>query len=260
MWGSYLRSRLAHPLTRGRSLDDPATTELRRAIIRGKSPLARIYFEWYREIFLRLPHGPGLALELGSGAGFAKHVIPQVVASDVLRLHHIDAVVDAMALPFAAASLRGIFMVNVFHHLPDPRTFLAEATRCVAASGVMCMLEPWPTLWSRQAYRLHNEPFEPQAKAWSPSSGGPLTGANGALPWIVFQRDRAVFEAEFPEWRLEGIKPMTPFRYLLSGGVSMRQLAPSWLFGTVAVLERALHPFRNHVAMFALIILRRVDA
>ena len=42
-----LRSILAHPLTRGRSIDDPVTTDLRRSIITSKPFLRAIYEDWY---------------------------------------------------------------------------------------------------------------------------------------------------------------------------------------------------------------------
>ena len=48
------------------------------------------------------------------------------------------------------------------------------------------------------------------------------------------------FEQEFPEWRIELIKPIMPFRYLLSGGVSLRSLAPAWSFKLWDRLENTL--------------------
>ena len=119
------------------------------------------------------------------------------------------------------------------------------------------MVEPWVSWWSRRVYAFHSEPFDPEARDWSPKPGGPLTGGNGALPWIMFHRDRTVFETDFPDCEVAEIRPMMPFRYLLSGGVSMRQLAPSWAFPPLAALESALQPFRGRLAMFALIVLRK---
>ena len=104
---------------------------------------------------------------------------------------------------------------------------------------------------------LHHEPFLPEASDWSFSTTGPLSGANGALPWILFERDRRQFERAFPEWSIEAIRLHTPFRYLVSGGVSMRNLMPTWTFGMWTRLERLLRRQMRHLAMFALVILRR---
>lgn len=57
---------------------------------------------------------------------------------------------------------------------------------------------------------------------WELPRSGPLSGANGAISWMIFERDCHKFEREFPEWQLLSIKPGIPFRYLVSGGVSLR--------------------------------------
>jgi hypothetical protein len=75
----------------------------------------------------------------------------------------------------------------------------------------------------------------------------------------VFERDRAVFEAEFPELSIEQIQPLMPFRYLVSGGVSMRSLMPRAATPLWSALEKSLEPWMRHGAMFALIVLRRVS-
>jgi hypothetical protein len=122
------------------------------------------------------------------------------------------------------------------------------------------MIEPWVSPWSSLIYsRLHHEPFSPTAKEWGFPPGGPLSSANGAQPWIVFERDRNQFEKEFPEWQIQKIQPMMPFRYLLSGGVSMRPLMPGWSFGIWKRTESLLTPWMKSWAMFALIVLRRTN-
>ena len=121
------------------------------------------------------------------------------------------------------------------------------------------MIEPWRSVWSTWIYRhLHHEPFEPDARDWAFPSSGPLSGANGALPWIVFERDRKKFECDFPGLEIEEIYPFMPFRYLVSGGVSMRPLMPEALFGSWRALERVLAPHRNSWAMLALIVVRKI--
>ena len=99
--------------------------------------------------------------------------------------------------------------------------------------------------------------FSPKPHRGNCQTAGPLSGANGALPWIIFARDRLKFEQEFPQWQIELIKPIMPFRYLLSGGVSLRGLAPGWSFGLWRHVENALGRWSNQLAMFAQIVLRR---
>jgi len=120
------------------------------------------------------------------------------------------------------------------------------------------MIEPWHTPWANFVYNiLHHEPFDPGAVAWQLTSKGPLTTANDALPWIIFGRDRVKFEAEFPEWRIKKVQLLMPFRYLVSGGVSLRQLMPNWSYPLWKVLESVLTPVNRLLAMFAFIQLER---
>ena len=249
---------IAHPLTRGLELDDPRTTHLRRRIVQEKSFLRQIYLEWYRALLAVLPRGDGAVLELGSGGGFMNQVAPDLITSELFYCPYVRTVIDGLRLPFAAKSLRGIVMTNVFHHLPQPRLFFAEATRCVRSDGVIAMIEPWVTPWSTFIYtHLHHEPFQPEARLWEVPVQGPLSGANDALPWIIFARDRQTFEQEFPQWRIELIKPIMPFRYLLSGGVARRTVSPGWTFALWKQIEQALDRWNTKLGMFAQIVLRR---
>jgi SAM-dependent methyltransferase len=253
-----IRSLLEHPLTRGLDLDDPRTTRLRRRIVAEKRFLRRIYEEWYRGLAAALPPGEGAVLELGSGAGFLRDFVPGLVRSEVFYTPGIDAVLDGLALPFAAGSLRGVLMTNVLHHLPRPIEFFREAARCVRPGGVIAMVEPWVTPWSRWVYtRLHHEPFHPEAAEWEIPAGRPLSEANRAPPGILLHRDRERFEREAPEWRLRSIEPLMPFRYLVSGGISLRGLAPAASYSLWKGFEKALTPFRGRLAMFAHVVLER---
>lgn len=249
---------LEHPLTRGLSVDDPRTTGLRRQIVQSKPLLRDIYRDWYALVHKSLPTAAGAVLELGSGAGFLRDVIPGIITSEVFPFPGVDLVADAQHLPFRDGGLSAIAMVDVLHHIPDCRRFFAEAARCVRAGGAIVAIEPWVSAWSRIVYgHLHHEPFRPDAARWDFPSSGPLSGSNQALPWIVFQRDRATFEQQYPQWRVAHVRPMMPFRYLVSGGVGLRSLAPGWAGPLVAGLERLASPIMDGLAMFAHIVLTR---
>jgi SAM-dependent methyltransferase len=239
-------------------MDDPATTELRRQIIAAKPFLKAIYDEWYTILANALPAGKGEIVELGSGAGYCAKFIPNLITSDVFLCSTARVVLDAQRLPFSDGSLRAIAMTNVLHHLPDVRRFLAESVRCLRPGGNILMIEPWVTPWSRFVYgTLHAEPFAPDVAAWSFSGSGPLSGANVALPWIVFARDRKKLEKEFPDLIVEQIRPFLPFRYLVSGGVSLRSLTPRPTHRMWAGLERMLEPHMARLGMFAFVSVRR---
>jgi SAM-dependent methyltransferase len=226
-------------------LDDPSRIDEVRTLIQRKAALRHYYLEVYEKYAACLRRCPseGIALELGSGAGFIKSEIPDVMTSDVLPYAGIDRVVDATRMPFEDQSLRAILMMNVFHHIPDAEAFLREASRCLKPGARIYMLDQHVNWFSRFVYRhAHHEPFDPDAKEWRFESTGPLSGANGALATIVFERDRDRFERLHPELRLEVFRPHTPLRYWLAGGLKRWSLLPGWGFSAATFLEQKLSP------------------
>lgn len=94
-----IRKLLEHPLTRGLSVDDPRTTDLRHKIIQEKTFLKSIYSEWYQILLDNLKTSHDI-LELGSGAGFIKTLDSRVITSEILPVRGVDLVADATKLPF----------------------------------------------------------------------------------------------------------------------------------------------------------------
>ena len=247
---------ISHPLTRGMDLDDVRVTLARREIIQRKKFLKTLYNEWYRMLKDNLPADERV-LEIGSGAGFLKDLLPSVITSEVFAIPGVDRVEDACRLDFPNDSLGAIVMLDVFHHIRDVRAFLIEARRVLCQGGRILMIEPWRSRWSSVIYRnLHHEPFDTDAADWRlPSGGGPLSTANGALPWIVFERDRDQFEAEFPEFSIVKLEPLMPLAYLVSGGVGTQVSLPRSMYRPVRILENKV--VRGRGAMFALIVLEK---
>lgn len=252
----FIRELLALPETRGLDLDDPRLTELRRRVIRDKPFLRRVYSKFYSELMAELPGIPkGTILEVGSGAGFLKEINADVVTSEIMQVSGVDSVLSALELPFKDKTLSAILMVNVLHHLPKPAQFLKEASRVLLPGGRIAMIEPWNSPFGRMIYRnFHHEPFDPQA-GWELKGQGPLSDANGAVPWIVFVRDRERFASEFPALKLTRLKPIMPFNYLLSGGASMRALVPGASYPLFAAIDKLTSPIHRLLGMFAVITL-----
>jgi len=244
------------------NLDDPGVTLLHAKIIRQKSFLKKLYVDFYREFLKAVPQPRGKTIvELGSGGGFIKDVIANVTTSDILNLPNVDRVFSALDMPFENSSVDAFFMVDVLHHISDPKAFFKEALRCLKIGGKIVMIEPANTCWSRFIYKnFHHEPFDTQAPRQLAAGGGPLSKANGALPWIIFSRDRRNFEKEFPSLRIVGMKNHTPFRYLLSGGLTLRQLLPAFTYPVVKGIEYVLSPMRDLLGMFQTIELEKVGA
>lgn len=238
------------------SIDDRERTLLHAEILRRKGFLKRLYADFYHTLRGQVEPIEGkLIVELGSGGGFIKDIIPNAVTSDVLTLPAVDKVFSACDMPFADQSVDAIVMIDVLHHIPDARAFFREAIRCLRPGGRVVMIEPANTLFGRFIYtRFHHEGFDP-ASDWTFASEGPLASANGALPWIIFHRDRTVFEKEFSSLSILKLTAHTPLRYLLSGGFTLRQLVPSWSYPLIQGLEFVLRPLDRHIGLFETIVL-----
>lgn len=234
-------------------LDAPEFTAQRIAELKAKPSLKAIYdrnYAWFKGEVDKLPEGK--ILELGSGAGYLQEVIPDLITSDILELPNCDMVARAEELPFNEEELAGILMMDVLHHIPNNAAFLQEAQRTLKPGGKIIMIEPANTPWGRFIYQnFHHEPFEPQRKEWKLAEGGPLSEANGALPWIVFQRDQDLTKEVAPALSVQTIQPFMPMAYLVSGGFSYRSLLPFPLFKLLIRLEAALpNSLQRFMGMF----------
>jgi SAM-dependent methyltransferase len=236
------------------SLDSPERTLFHREIIRQKKCLRELYEDWYSIFIRELPTLPNdVVIELGSGGGFLKEMIPNVICSDIIDLPTNDMTFSALEMPFEDQSVGGIFMVDTMHHIPDSELFLKEVTRVLATGGKMIMIEPANSLWGRFIYQnFHHEPFNPNG-GWTIPAAGPLSGANGALPWIVFIRDNELFQSKFPGLKMERIQFLNPFTYLFTGGVSRKQFLPDFVFPLLGFLDKVLPKISRQISMFMLI-------
>lgn len=248
--------------------DAGSISSVHARIIREKPFLRKIYIDFYNR-FKKAISGNSdskLFVELGSGGGFIKETIPTAVTSDIIDLPAVDKHFSALDMPFEDNTVDAFFMLNVLHHVNDTRSLFKELDRCLKFGGKIVMIEPANTLWSRFIYRyFHHEQFDTSAslsvklkpgrrvdcsKGWGFEEGHPLFSANGAIPWIVFYRDRDIFKREFPSLDVIRLEPHTPFRYLVSGGVSLRQLLPSFTYDIVNGIEIILSPLNKYLGMF----------
>lgn len=236
------------------STDRPERFQQLRDTILRKAALRKIYrdtYSRYLQCVKNCADIPGSILELGSGGGFAKEIIPELITSDIIPYSGVDRVVDATSMPFADQSLRAILMFNVFHHIPNVEAFLREANRCLVPGGRLLIVDQysgWISHWILKYF--HHEGYDRHALSWSFTSEGPLSSANGALAWIVFFRDRKKFEALFPQLEIKELYPHSPLRYWLSGGLKDWSLLPMLIFPFLAALERILVRYAPSLASF----------
>lgn len=228
--------------------------EIQRRIIQERPLLRGIYEQWYRALLAdeaSVPGRPdqGVLLELGSGGSWLQQLCPRVITSD--RVAGVaDLVIDGRELPFPAASVRALFLTHVFHHIPDVERFLREAERVLVPGGVIAMIEVPHTALARFFFRrFHPEPYDDRAPGWAFEQADAMLDSNQALSWIVFFRDRERFERLFPDLTFEEPTYLPWLGYLVSGGVTRRNLAPGFLVPVYRALDRLLSPLDPWMAL-----------
>jgi SAM-dependent methyltransferase len=262
-----VRSWLTDPSVRCHDVDGIEFSVAHRGVLQRKKALRQVFESFYHECrsldHIYFGDCPGERLEIGSGAGLFGEVYPDVITSDIKCLPFIDVVLTAGQLPFAENSLRAIYGINVFHHIPKPSEFLREIARVIHAGGGLILIEPfYGPLASVVFRRLHeSEGFDTEVPYWdAPWKCGPFSNANQALSYIVFKRDRLRFEREFPELELVLDRPHTHLSYLVSGGVNFRQLLPDLFTPLVKFVEQAVVPFNKWLALQHSLVVRKRNA
>jgi SAM-dependent methyltransferase len=254
----------AEPRLRGARPGTRSFFEIQRRIIQERPLLRGVYAQWYARLLADEASVPGgsertLLVELGSGGSWLKDLQPRVVTSDLVA-GVADLIIDGRELPFADGSVRALFLTHVFHHIPDVERFLAEAERVLVPGGVIAMIEVPHTLFARFFFRrFHPEPYDERAATWAFDQSDAMRDANQALSWIVFFRDRARFARLFPGLSVEEPDYLPWLSYLASGGVTMRNLVPSFLVPMVRALDRWLSPLDRWMALHWHLVVRKRD-
>jgi SAM-dependent methyltransferase len=235
---------IVHPRIVREKTGAPEWFIAQRELIHSKPAVRLCYHLWYTKLIkdIRSVVRDGLIVELGSGSSFIKELMPEVITSDVVP-GPVDLVVDGRHLPFPDNSVKALLLTHVFHHIPDVRCFLREADRVLVPGGVISLIDCAHTPLSRVFFgKIHPEPYNHMDRNWDFQEGDNLMDSNQALTWMVFHRDLETFRREFPGFAFEGCDYLPWFGYLLSGGVNLRSLVPSFAARAVEVLDGMLKP------------------
>jgi SAM-dependent methyltransferase len=243
-----------------------ARFERHRQVWSKNAALRVLYRHWYGEIRAALGDAfPGNVVELGSGPGFSKELLPGIRTSDVVAADWHDDEIDATRpWPFDDGTLDGIVLFDVLHHLAEPRMLFREVSRTLRPGGRFVLMEPYVSPCSDPIYRfLHDERegFDRSVRPFAMATSGekdPFLG-NQAVPGLIFGRDAAQFRHEHPSLRVVGRRLYPGFSYLASGGFNRPCLLPLRLWRGLFWLDRHMpRPILPLVAFRMLVALERL--
>lgn len=227
-----------------------------------KKILRVIYTEWYQKILLDLYQEKGETVELGAGSGNFKNFKPDVISSDIEPCDWLDLSFDAHKMPFKDSSVANIVMVDVLHHLFNPRLFLKEAHRVLQKKGRIIIIEPFPSLFSLLVYRkFHPEPFLFKVDYFQKKGleGKDPWDSNQAIAYLLFFKNKKKFQKIFGDkLRIAKRERMSCILYPVSGGFENKALIPDSWIPFFKFLEFILIPLRSLLAFRCYVIIEKI--
>ena len=261
----HLLNLLREPGAEALDVDSAARLACHKAVFERKRMIRDVFGEFhalFRRLENRYLDGKGFAIEIGAGVAPMRDTFSDVLSTDIVHAPHLDFVMDAQRMALATESVRVVYAQNCFHHFPDPERFFAELERVLAPGGGAIILEPFYGPVATFVYRrlFRTEGFEKEFPAWETPASGPMNGANQALSYIVFVRDRARFEARFPSLRVVYREPVGNYlRYLTSGGLNFRQIVPDFATYLLRAIEWVASPCNRWLALHHVVVLKKID-
>lgn len=231
----------------------------------ARKRLLRDVFTSFHHQFHRLDQrhlsGTGLRVELGAGVAPMRLTYSDVLATDIVPGPGLDRTLNAEAMDLPDNSVRVIFGQNCFHHFPHPNRFFDELERVLTPGGGAILLEPHHGPMASFLFKrlFSTEGYDKDYPSWETPATGPMNGANQALSYIVFERDRVEFENRHPGLSIVHQETCGNYlHYLLSGGLNFRQLCPDWGSPALDAASWLLSPFERWIALHHVVVLRKV--
>jgi SAM-dependent methyltransferase len=256
---NYLRN----PQLNDLDVDSIDRLDLHRRLLMQKRMLRDVFYEFH-ENFKRLSakyfSSDGVEIELGSGVSPMRDLFPDVLATDIVYSSSMDMVLNAEKMDLKDESVKVFYGQNCFHHFSKPESFFQEINRVLTPGGGLIILEPYYGPVASFVFKrlFSSEGFDKKFKSWETPATGPMNGANQALSYIVFVRDRKEFELKFPDLKIVHHEICGNYlKYMLSGGLNFRQLIPDRMAGLVTAIEKLLNPLNHVLGLHHIIVIRK---
>jgi hypothetical protein len=229
----------------------------RRKIWEEKPQIRLVYKRWVNKILPFLTD-KGPLLEVGSGSGQLRDLIPDIILSDVVYLSWLDCVANCIEMPFDDGSLGGVIGMDLLHHLVNPHIFMREAARILRPGGRAIFIEPYITLLSFSAYKLlHHEDiyFRDYQKKRRNSD---IWEGNLALANLVFNRDLKNWYSLQPNLAIVYSELFSFFDFACAAGFKPYAYAPHFLFRILARMDAYLSILMPFIGFRIFVVLERI--
>lgn len=227
----------------------------------AKPVLREIYRDFHRLLACYLSEVPGETVEVGSGIGNIKEVIPHCVRTDIFPNPWNDRQENIYQLSMADSSVANLILFDVFHHLEYPLDALDECRRVLHAGGRLLVFDHAMSgagfLFSKfihheragflKSYRLRADR---------------VSGLDAPRYYADHANARRIFEQRFeellqPVWRRLAVVKLPAIKWLLSGGYRGPSLLLPSVSAAVDFSERAASLLPAVFALRLLVVLEK---
>ena len=237
-----------------------------RNVLLNKKLINNVFREFYSTCYdlyqkYKKCDGDPLIIEIGSGSSLFKHYYPEIISTDIKKHEYNDMTLDAQDMQNVEDGSVDAFMaINCFHHFPAPDKFFEQIIQKLKCGGTCVIIEPYYGFLSKFLYSrmFETESFDKKQQNWDYIVKGPMSGANQALSYIVFERDRDILLEKYPEIEIVHKRIFNNYlRYLFSGGLNFIQLVPDFMEGPLKVTEALMKFVNKHFGLHHVVVIRK---
>ncbi len=188
----------------------------------AKPVLREIYREFHRLLARYLSAVPGETVEIGSGIGNIKEVIPHCVRTDIFDNPWIDRLESIYRLTMPDNSVSNLILFDVFHHLEFPLDALDDCRRVLSSGGRLLVFDHAMSAAGLLFSKIvHHERagflkgYVLRAEASSQLTA-PSYYADHANAFRIFERRFG--ELLQPSWQKVAVVKLPALKWLFSGG------------------------------------------
>lgn len=206
---------------------------------------------WYRQLYAhQFDAIPNISqkeiLEVGSGTSPLKMFYDHVKTSDIMELEYLDHIFNAEEIDsyekISNDSLDIISLTNVLHHLKNPCDFLIKASQKLRKGGLIIFTEPYVSIISKPLYlHFHYESTDLHIKKPElPEVQGPLSSANNALPFLIFNGPWADALRSTYDFSKQDKRYFSSLSYMATGGIRRNFRIPAIIYKPFFYIDLAL--------------------
>lgn len=212
-----------------------------------KPILRKVYKEYYNYALSNLSTENGPIIEIGSGIGMIKDVIPSCKTTDITLNSGIDYIENIYSLSAQSTNASNFILIDVLHHLEYTTFALNQLHSALKPGGRVIIIEPYISLITLPIFTfLHHEPVALLSKINKndPESFDKFTYFAAESTATKMTRKSMRMELE-KKWNIIDIKKEACFRYFGTGGFRGKQLYPTSLYSFVSIIDKSLSMFPN---------------